>query len=76
MLSKILWSPERYRLNKQIDYDYSIAKENFDDSKLGKQEKIEIPKRPEISKTPKIESTQKNTTTSNNKRNEGIFRNF
>jgi len=29
LLSSVLWSEERYRLWKQIDYDYAIAKKEF-----------------------------------------------
>lgn len=64
ILSKVLWSPEKYRLNKQIDYDYSIAKEIFDDSKIKEQEL----------KAKKIES--KNIIKKNNKYNEDIFNRF
>ncbi len=62
-------------MNKQIDYDYSIAKRKFDSSRLGKQEQIKVPQRPMPqkiqNKTEQI--TQKIPT---NKKNEGIFRNF
>lgn len=29
LLSSVLWSPEKFRIHKQIDYDYSVAKEDF-----------------------------------------------
>ena len=81
LLSNILWSPEKYWMNKQIDHDYSIAKRNFDSSKLGKQEQIKSPQIPQRPIPPKaqekieqtIKSPQKITP---HKKNEGIFRNF
>lgn len=33
ILADVLWSPEKFRLNKQINYDYSIAKNNFQKNK-------------------------------------------
>ena len=29
LLSHILWTPEKFRIHKQIDYDYFFAKQNF-----------------------------------------------
>jgi len=51
-------------MNKQIDYDYYIAKEIFDDSKIKEQKSI----------IKKIES--KNIIKEKNKKNEDIFNRF
>jgi len=64
ILSNVLWSPEKYWMNKQIDYDYYIAKEIFDDSKIKEQKSI----------IKKIES--KNIIKEKNKKNEDIFNRF
>ncbi len=61
LLSKVLWSAEKFRINKQIDYDYIIAKQKFDESKV----KNPVQKQPD-------NFTQK----WKNKKHEGIFRNF
>ncbi len=64
VLSNVLWSPEKYRMNKQIDYDYSIAKRAFDSSKITKNEaKVK-------------DASSKNIIKQKNKENESIFRNF
>lgn len=67
ILSKVLWSPEKFRMKKQIDYDYTIAKQNFDDSKIKKT----IRQQPEVIKQQKQHSQD-----FKNKKHEGIFRNF
>jgi plasmid maintenance system antidote protein VapI len=64
LLSSILWSKERYRLNKQIDYDYTIAKSLFDETKLEKN-KVQV-----------ASTVSKNIITKKNKDNEKIFRSF
>lgn len=63
-LANILWTSEKYRLNKQIDYDYAIAKELFNQTKLEKA-KGEYQK-----------SVSKNIITQKTKENEKIFRKF
>lgn len=67
LLSKVLWSPEKSWMNRQIDYDYSIAKENFDNSKIKKTKAIQKVANPAVKK---ISKQTKNT------RHEGIFKNF
>ncbi len=64
ILSSVLWLPEKYWMNKQIDYDYSIAKKTFDTSKIKKQEL----------NLKKIES--RNIIKEKNKKNEDIFNSF
>ena len=64
LLSNILWSPERYRLNKQIDYDYDIAKKVFDEERL-KKNKEEV-----------VSIVSKNIINKKTKNNEKIFRSF
>jgi plasmid maintenance system antidote protein VapI len=63
-LSNILWFPERYWLNKQIDYDYDLAREIFDKNKLNKEKEI------------LQDSNTQNIFTQKNKDNESIFRDF
>ena len=54
LLSNVLWSEERYRLWKQIDYDYAIAKKEF------KFDTIKVSKTPKISeKKLKLDSLSK-----------------
>ena len=31
ILSKILWTPEKYRINLQVDYDYNLAKIKYEE---------------------------------------------
>ena len=78
LLSKVLWSPEKFRMNKQIDYDYIIAKQNFDDSKIQKEikQQSEILKQPKIIKKIISPVMSKQHEQPRNKKHEGIFRNF
>ncbi len=86
-----MWSPEKFRMNKQIDYDYIIVKQNFDDSKLNAPDKkqpavlkstVGISQKMETKKiTPQKESIiqkqpKQYPKESKNKEHEGIFRNF
>ncbi len=34
LLSDVLWTPEKFWIHKQVDYDYFIAKENFTQNKI------------------------------------------
>lgn len=34
ILSKVLWSPEKYWVKKQLDYDYNIEKEKFQQEEM------------------------------------------
>jgi plasmid maintenance system antidote protein VapI len=77
LLSKVLWFPEKFRINKQIDYDYIIVKQNFVDSKadkiIQKYAKTET-QAPMVAEQPDI--SKSNVKFWKNKKHEGIFRNF
>ena len=65
LLSNVLWSEERYRLWKQIDYDYDIAKKEF------KFTPIKAEKTPKISeKKLKLDSLSKWKIKENNQNKE------
>lgn len=75
-------------MNRQIDYDYSIAKRNFDDSKIQKVEKMNIPapinsikpvnqaKKIKVIQKNNQENIQKNNIIQKTRKHEGIFRDF
>lgn len=41
ILHYVLWTPEKYRIQKQLDYDYEIAKKEFDHNKITKERDVE-----------------------------------
>jgi len=41
ILSQVLWTPEKYRINMQTDYDYNLMKQKLKEEK-NKTEKFEI----------------------------------
>lgn len=55
LLSHVLWTDPKYRLNLQNDYDYQIAKDDFDTSSLQKIEELAS------DKVEKINKEEKNT---------------
>ncbi len=79
LLSKVLWSPEKFRMNKQIDYDYIIAKQNFDESKI-KAIKTEdsslVAPQKQFKKPQQEEQPQQKHIQHKNRNHEGIFQNF
>ena len=42
ILSEILWTPEKYRINMQMDYDYEIAKQEREKEKNEQKQDFEI----------------------------------